>query len=114
MVICIRHSYLPFLADRLVMADNFRNDKIEEFLREVGIELGGLREASQARDLRRLARRIGGSETVRRLVTADRLGAFEALGQHVDERGVDIVDAVAQAQQFGMVHGRPQMSVPKS
>ena len=39
------------------------------------------------------------------LEPADRLGAFEALGQQMDQRGIDVVDAVAQPQQFRIARG---------
>jgi hypothetical protein len=33
-----------------------------------------------------------------------RLGAFEAFGQKVNQRGIDIVDAISQPQQFRVGH----------
>src|SRR5579862_597803 len=97
---------LPLLrADRLVVADDFRDDEVQEFLGEIRIELGGLGELAKARDLGGLARRIGGRQAVLGLVAAHRLRALEALGQDMDQRRVDVVDAVAQAQELWIGHG---------
>ena len=91
------------------MADNFLDDEIEKFLRKVRIEMGIVGETAQPRDLLRLACRIGRGQTMRRLVLTHRLGAFEPLGQEMNERRIDIVDAFAQALKLriGGGHGYP-------
>src|SRR6185295_16643334 len=95
-----------------MMADDFGDDEVQELLREIGVELGGLGELAQARDLLRLARRVGGRQAMRRLELAHGLRALEALGEQVNERCTDIVDAVAQALQFRLHggHGWPLSS----
>ena len=42
-----------------------------------------------------------GGQVLLGLELADLLGALEALGQQVDERGVDVVDAAAQPGELG-------------
>ena len=64
-----------------------------------------LRDPAVARHLLGLARRIGGRQVMLRLQHPDPLGAAEPLGQHVDDRRVDIVDAVAQRLQLGQRRG---------
>jgi hypothetical protein len=51
---------------------------------------------------------------VRRLELADPLGAFEPLRQEMDERGIDIVDAVAQLLQFRFDGRHGLFLVPRS
>ncbi len=79
--------------------------KFRNFSAKSGSSLAFSANSRSRADLGRLARRIGGRQIVGRLILAHRLGAFETLRQQMDQRGVDIVDAVAQAQQFGMGHG---------
>ena len=87
--------------DGLVMADHFADDEVEELFREIGIELRVVGKAAQPGDLRLLTRRVGRRQAVGGLEHAHRLGAAEALGQHVDERGVDVVDRSAIAGRAG-------------
>src|ERR1700743_886753 len=54
------------LADRLVVADDFLDDEVEEFLREVRVQMCCICELPQPRDLGRFARRIGGRRGTRR------------------------------------------------
>ncbi len=84
------------------MADHFLDDEAQELLGELGIELGICRQLPQPGDLPLLAARIGGGQAVLGLVGADRLGDAEALGEDVDQRGVDIVDAGAEAGEDGI------------
>lgn len=92
-----------------MMADHFLDDEVEEFLRKIGVEMGSIGELTQARDLLRFARRIGRRQPVRGLELTHRLRAFEPFRQQVNERCVDIVDALAKALKFGLYgsHGRP-------
>src|ERR1700728_487387 len=89
-------------ADRFVMADHFLDDEGQELFREIGIELGVLGQRAQPGDLHLLACGIGGRKAVRGLILAHRLGAFEALGQEMDQRRIDIVDTVPQPVKLGM------------
>jgi len=90
--------------DGLVVADDLLHDERQEFLREVGIELGVPGERAQAGDLLRFARRVGWRKTVSGLVSPDGLRAFEPLGEQMHQRGIDIVDAVAQTLKFRIGH----------
>ena len=58
-----------------------------------------MRERAQAVELLLLASRVGCRHPVLRLQHADLLGRAEALGEEVDERGVDVVDAAAESAQ---------------
>jgi hypothetical protein len=84
------------------MADDFLDDKGQEFFCKIGIELRGPGECPKARDLFGFPRRIGRRQTVLRLIFPNLLCAFEALGKQMDERGIDIVDAVSQSEKFGI------------
>src|SRR5690606_25067697 len=83
----------------LVVADHFLDHEADELLAELGIELGVDRQRAQALDLARLASGIARFEPGLRLVLADRLGDAESLGEHVDQRGIDVVDALAVGRQ---------------
>jgi hypothetical protein len=89
-----------------MMADHFADHEIEEFLRKIRVQPGILGQPSQPCDLCLLARRIGGGQMVQRLILADRLGAFEPFGKKVNQRGIEIVDAISQPQQFRIGHAR--------
>lgn len=96
------------VGDLFVVADHFADDEVEELLGEGGVEFGALGELAQAGDLVGFAGGVGRGQGVFGLEVADLLGAFEAFGEHVDDGGVDVVDAVAQAGEFGAdggVHG---------
>lgn len=80
----------------MMMANDLVDDEADELLTEIGIELGLFGKAAQPRDLPLLARGVGRGQVVRGLVGAHRLGDAEPLGQHVDQRGVDVVDARAE------------------
>ncbi len=83
-----------------VVADHFLNDKAEEFLGKIRIQLGGFGQPPQTGDLLGLTFGIGCRKAMGGLKLAHRLRTFEALGQQVNERRVDIVDRFAQALQF--------------
>lgn len=85
-----------------MVADHFIDHEADEFLAEFGIEIGLRRQLAQPGNLPRLAVRIGGGQGGARLVFAHSLGDAEAFGQHVDQRGVDIVDAAAEAGKLGI------------
>ena len=77
----------------LVMVDDFGHDEAQELLREHRIETRLDGQRPQPRHLLLLAHRVGGRQPDRGLVAADLLGDLEPLGEQVDERGVDVVDA---------------------
>ncbi len=80
-----------------MVPDHLGDDEIEEVRRKLGVEVGFDGERLQARDLASLALGVGRRQAVFGFEGANLLRAFEALGQHVDERGVEIVDALSQA-----------------
>ena len=83
----------------LVVADHLVDDEAQELLAELRVEIGLFRQRPQPRDLSEFAIGIGGRQGCARLVLADRLRDPEPFGQHVDDRGVDIVDALAKRGQ---------------
>lgn len=84
-----------------MVADDLGDDEVQEFLREGRVQFRALGEFPQPGDLACLARGVGGRQLVFGLEDADLLGAFEALGEHVHDRRVDVVDAFAQPGEFG-------------
>ena len=82
--------------------------KFEKLLGEIGIELRFPRQRTQTFDLPRFAFRIGRRHVVLGFEPPDGLRAFEPLGQQMDQRRIDIVDAVAQTQKFG-IDGRHRL-----
>lgn len=87
------------------MPDHLIDDEAQEFLGEFGIEIGALGQRPEPRDLGFLAAGIGRRQTVGRFIFADRLRHLEALGQHMDQRRIDIVDALAEAGERVIGHG---------
>src|SRR4051812_47205103 len=83
--------------DALVVVDDLRDDEAQERLGEHRVEAGGVGQGPQPGDLALLTLRVGGREVLLGLEPAHLLRALEALGEKVHERGVDVVDAAAQA-----------------
>jgi hypothetical protein len=79
----------------LVVTDDFRDDEVQEFLREFRVEVGLARQPFEPLDLLRLARGVRGGQVVLGLEPAHRLGVLEPLGQRVDEDRVEPVDRLA-------------------
>src|SRR5690606_8918725 len=78
-----------------VVADDLVDHEADELLAVLGVEIGFDGECAQAFDLARLAGGVARGQAGLGLVLADRLGDAEALGQHVDQRGIDVVDRLA-------------------
>lgn len=87
--------------DGVVVTNDLANDEGEEFFREIGIEPGSLCEFAQTRDLRGFTVRIRCGKTGGSLEFAHGLRLTKALGEHVDQRGIDVVDALAVQFQLG-------------
>src|SRR5687768_10890633 len=64
--------------------------------------MGLVGKAAKAGDLLGLARRVGRRQSVLGLQDANRLGAAEAFGEHVDQRSVDVVDRSAISPELFM------------
>ncbi len=80
-----------------VVADHFVDHEADELLAEVRIEVRVLGQLAQAGYLAFLAAGVGGGQVGLRLVFAHGLGDPEPLCEHMDQRGVDVVDAGAEA-----------------
>jgi hypothetical protein len=95
------------VARLLVVANHLIDDEAQEFFGKFRIEIGVLGQPAEARDLALLAARIGRGQLMLRLVRAHRLGHLESFGQHMDQRGIDIVDALTITAQPFVAHARP-------
>ena len=93
------------LRDLLVVPDDLFDDEGQELLGEDRVEVRLVRQLPQARDLLHLAARVRRRHPAGGLEHADLLGRLEALGQQVDQRGVDVVDAAAQPRKLGRDRG---------
>ena len=80
-------------------ADDLGDDERKELLCELRIEMGLLGEFSQPSDLPGFPRFVGRRQTVVGFELADALGEFEALGEEVNEGGIDVVNAAPQLLQ---------------
>lgn len=91
-----------------MVADHLIDDEAQELLGKFRVKIGFLGKFPQARDLPRLALGIGRGQGGSGLVFAHGLGDAEALGQHVDERCINIVDALAIGgeHRVGRLRGR--------
>jgi hypothetical protein len=83
------------------MSNDFTNDKGQELLAKVWIEFADRREMPQTADLLRFPAGIARGQFVPGLKFADRVGTSEPLRQHVDDRGIDVIDAMPQVSKFG-------------
>src|SRR5690606_28436460 len=90
-----------FSSGMLVMPDNFSDDEVKEFFGKIWVEIGSLRQRTKALDLQFLAVGIGCCQSPFSLKNTHRLSAAKAFGQHMDQRGIDIVDRSAQRNKFG-------------
>lgn len=79
-----------------MVPDDFVDDEAKKLLAEFGIEVGFLGQLSKPRDLARFAVGIRRGEGGFRLVFAYRLGDPEPFSEHVNDRGIDVVDALAK------------------
>jgi hypothetical protein len=93
------------------MPDDFANDKDNELLGTNWIEVTGSCEMPQTADLRGFPFLIAKGQSVPGLQFADRMGALEPLCQHMDDRGIDIVDAISRSRRFEMGSGASTITV---
>ena len=92
-------------ANSFVMPDHFLDDKAQELLREIRVELGGLGQGAKACNLYLFTSRIGRRHAVLGFIFPHCLGAFEPFRQQVHQRCIDIVDAVSQPQKLWIGRG---------
>ena len=83
-----------------MVVDDLIHDEAEEFLAEGWIEASRIGEGTKASDLHALTVRISGRKPDLCLVFADAFGDLEALSEHMDERRIDVVDAVATFTEY--------------
>lgn len=79
-----------------MMPDHFIDHEAQELLGKVGIQISLCRQFAKARDLHFLTRRIGWRQRIFGFVPPNGLRHLEPLGEHVNQRGIDIVDALAE------------------
>jgi hypothetical protein len=90
-----------FRAEPFVLANNFMNDKGQELFSKVWVKFAVRREMPQTTELIGFSAGIARGRSVLRLQFSHRAGTPKPLLQHVDDRGIDIVDAVPQVAKFG-------------
>ncbi|KPG83902.1 hypothetical protein AEQ27_08285 [Frigoribacterium sp. RIT-PI-h] len=83
-----------------MVVDHLGDDEVQEGLGEGRVETGLFGQATQALDLHALTLGVARRHAGRRLEQADGLRVLEPLGEHVDEGGVDVVDALADAREL--------------
>ena len=81
-----------------MVADHLGDDEVDELLGEFRVEPGIVGKRPQPGDLPLLAGGSAGGIPASAFEAAHRLGC--ALGEQVHERGIDVVDAAAQAGQL--------------
>jgi hypothetical protein len=92
--------------NRFVLPNNFMNDKGQELLGKVWVKFADRREMPQTTELLGFSAGIARGQSVLSLQFSHRAGTPEPLRQQVDDRGIDIVDAVPQVAKFGNGIGR--------
>jgi hypothetical protein len=83
------------------MLNHVTNDKNQELLGKVRVELADGREVPQATDLGGFPSGVARGQPVPGLQFANREGTPEPLRQHVDDRGINIIDAIPQVSKVG-------------
>jgi hypothetical protein len=79
-----------------MMPNDFTNDQGQELLGKVWVEFADSREMPQTAGLLGFPSGVARGQSVLGLQFADRVGTPEPLCQHVDDRGIDIIDAIPQ------------------
>lgn len=86
-----------------VTLNDFMNHKGQELLGNVWVKVADRRKVPQAAHLLGFSGGIARRQPVLHLQFADSLGTSKPLRQHVDNRGIDIIDAVSQVSKFGSI-----------
>ncbi len=94
-----RRPFRP--GEALVVVDDLGDHEGEPLLGELGVEVGLFGERPQSRHLHAFAVRVGCGHAGGRLQAPHLLGELEAFREQVDEGGVDVVDALPDAGEFG-------------
>ena len=80
-----------------MVTDHLIDHKPDKLLAEIGIELGFFCQLAQPGNLAFLAQGIARGKGILGLVGAHRFGDAKSLGEHMDQRGVDVVNRGAEA-----------------
>ncbi len=88
-----------------MVADHFVDDKAQEFFAEFGVQIGRLGQGPKPSDLALFAVGISRRHGDLRLVFSYRLRNPETLSQHVDEGGINVVDALSITGQHRVSDG---------
>src|SRR5437763_3645273 len=96
-----RCTFAGCAPNRFVLPNNFMNDKGEELFGNGWVKFADRREMPQTTELLGFSAGIARGQSVLRLQFSHRAGTPKPLRQHVDDRGIDIVDAVPQVAKFG-------------
>jgi hypothetical protein len=105
---------LFLIPDLLVMADDLVDNEAQKLFGKVGIELCFMRQLPEPFDLLFFTRRISRGQAGRCFIFAHCLRHFEALGEHENERSIDIVNAASKSRKgqiFIHVTALPRHSV---
>jgi len=81
-----------------VVSKDFLNDEGQKLLGNVWVEFTDRSETPQTTDLLRFSAGIARGQSVSGLQFTDCLGTPEPLRQEVDDRGIDIIDAIPQSR----------------
>ena len=88
-----------------MVADHFLDNESQELFAEFRVKIGIFREFAQSRDLPGLTIRVSRWQGDLRLVFAHRLSDAKPLCQHVDYRGIDVIDAFAIGREHRVIGG---------
>src|SRR5258708_38851860 len=93
----------PSAPGGFMMPNDFTNDKGKKLFSKLGIKFSSRRKLAETGDLLRLSAGVRRRQVVSCLQNSNLLGTPEALRQHVDDRGIYIVDTVPYVLKLG--HG---------
>src|ERR1700737_1958020 len=103
----------PFISSAsggVIMQNDFTNHKGKKLFCKLWIKFGSRRELAETGHLLRLSDGIRRRQVVPRLQDSNLLRTSEALRQHVDDRGIYIVDTVAYILKLGHDGGETDIS----
>ncbi len=105
------YKELRFVPDPLMVSDHLIDNEPQEFLTEFRIKIGITGELPQARNLFLFAGRISRRKVIFGFIFTNGLSYLEPFGEHENQRGIDIVDALAILLQL-FIHAR-RLSPPE-
>ncbi len=87
-----------------MVADDFINDKAQKFFGKLRVQSCFLRQLTQARDLPFFTCMIRGGQLRLCFIAPNILRNAKPLGQHMDKRCIDIVDALSETGKHFIGH----------